>query len=73
MYDINVSWKTPTAIDVLAVEHGMSDAELEEKFGLSPVELEAARNGRDTIKPSHIRRICQFFGIEPSELYCEIV
>ena len=72
-YEIRVNWNTASTVESLRSEHGLSYKEFEDLFDVSELMLIAADNGRDTIKPSHIERMCRYFGIEPAALRCEIV
>lgn len=73
MANIIVSWKTPAMVESLKMKSGMSDAEFEVRFGVSPIELEAAKDGRDTIKGWSIMELCKHFGVTPEQMFCEIV
>lgn len=72
MAKIEVTWKTPAAIDCVKGKSGMSDAEFEVRFGISPIELEAARDGRDTISAWSVQRIMEYFGLTAEDMFCEM-
>lgn len=72
MAQIKVTWKTPVAIDRVKMNSGMSDPEFEVRFGVSPIELEAAHNGRDTISPWSVQRIIEYFGLTAEDMFCEM-
>lgn len=73
MAKIEVTWKTPAAIDCVKGKSGMSDAEFEVRFGVSPIELEAANDGRDTISAWSVQRIMEYFGLTAEDMFCEVV
>ena len=61
--EIEITWRTPIRVESLKLESGMSDVDFEVNFGISPIMLEAAANGRDTIKESHIEMLARYFGL----------
>ena len=67
-YKIESNWKTPIVVNWVKSESGMSDSEFRNWFGVGQTEIEAAMDGRDTLREWHLTAIAKYFGLSNAQL-----